>query len=195
MVFLTLEKFELCPAVGEIILVVPEAELAWIQAEVGRRRFQKLTHIVPGGDTRFQSVLKGLAGPPSFDLIAIHDGVRPLVRSEKIQQVIAMAAKTGAAILAVAPKDTIKAVQHRIVTTTLDRSQLCLAQTPQVFRKQLILAAYRNALEKGIHGTDDATLVELLGETVVLVEGDQQNIKITTQEDFLYAQFISGLVN
>lgn len=195
MVFMTLDKFEHCPAVGEIILVVPQDELTWIQSEAARRNLQKITHIVPGGDTRFQSVAKGLERVSAFDLIAIHDGVRPLVRSEKIYQVISMAAKTGAAILAVTPKDTIKSVNQRSVTATLDRNSLCQAQTPQVFRKNLILAAYRNAMENGFPGTDDATLVERLGETVVLVEGDYQNIKITTQEDLLYARFLSGLVN
>jgi 2-C-methyl-D-erythritol 4-phosphate cytidylyltransferase len=186
----TIYKFERCKPIDEIILVVPEEYMGFCsQAIVDKFSFKKVNKIVNGGRERQDSVYLGLkACPNSTNIVAIHDGVRPLISSEKISESIELCRKNKAVILAVSPKDTIKRVADGSVVTTLDRNKLCLVQTPQVFEYQLILDAHQKAKEDGFKGTDDSALVERLGRRVTILEGNYQNIKITTAEDLAIAE-------
>jgi 2-C-methyl-D-erythritol 4-phosphate cytidylyltransferase len=144
--------------------------------------------IVPGGSERQESVWEGLKVIPSdIEWVAIHDGARPLVSKELFISVVEKARLVGAAIAAVPARDTVKQAKNHssgsIIEQTLDRSTLWLAQTPQVFRRDIIIRAYEDAFSENFIGTDDASLVERLNHPVALVEGDPLNIKITSKED------------
>jgi 2-C-methyl-D-erythritol 4-phosphate cytidylyltransferase len=186
----TIEKFESCELIDEIILVVPEDYLSYCsQAIVDKFSFRKIKKIVCGGKERQDSVYLGLkACPGGTFIVAIHDGVRPFISSEKISESIELCRKNKAVILTVSPKETIKRVADGSVVTTLDRNKLCLVQTPQVFEYELILDAHQKAKEDGFLGTDDSALVERLGHQVTILEGDYQNIKITTAADLAVAE-------
>jgi len=144
--------------------------------------------IVPGGSERQESVWEGLKVIPSdIEWVAIHDGARPLVSKELFISVVEKARLVGAAIAAVPARDTVKQAKNHssgsIIEQTLDRSTVWLAQTPQVFRRDIIIRAYEDAFSENFIGTDDASLVERLNHPVALVEGDPLNIKITSKED------------
>lgn len=184
------QRFETCETIDQIVLVVPEDYLEYCsQAIVDPYDFKKVKKIVCGGRERQDSVYLGLkACPNSTTVVAIHDGVRPFVSPLKISESIRLCEEKKAVILAVPAKDTIKRVEGNSVVTTLDRKKLWLVQTPQVFEYSFILNAYEKAMEEGFVGTDDAMLVERLGEEVAVVEGEYQNIKITTAEDLVIAE-------
>lgn len=176
--------------VQTIIVIAPEDE------ERFRRRYQANlvfmnVELCLGGAERHDSVARALETlNPEAELVAIHDTARPCVTAELIDQVVAAAGKYGAAILAVPLVDTLKKVdaQHRI-TGTPSREGLWLAQTPQVFRKELLLTAYSQRTQVSSI-TDDAQLVEAQGHAVYVVPGSTTNIKITTQEDLYLAEAI-----
>jgi 2-C-methyl-D-erythritol 4-phosphate cytidylyltransferase len=184
------QRFETCETIDQIVLVVPEDYLEYCsQAIVDPYDFKKVKKIVCGGSERQDSVYLGLkACPNSTTVVAIHDGVRPFVSPQKISESIRLCEEKKAVILAVPAKDTIKRVEGNSVVTTLDRKKLWLVQTPQVFEYPFILNAYEKAIEEGFVGTDDAMLVERLGQEVAVVEGEYQNIKITTVEDLVMAE-------
>jgi 2-C-methyl-D-erythritol 4-phosphate cytidylyltransferase len=186
----TIEKFESCELIDEIILVVPEDYLSYCsQAIVDKFSFRKIKKIVCGGKERQDSVYLGLkACSGGTSIVAIHDGVRPFIPSDKISDSVRVCQTKRAVILAVAPKDTIKRVADGSVVTTLDRNKLCLVQTPQVFEYELILDAHQKAKEDGFLGTDDSALVERLGHQVTILEGDYRNIKITRAADLTVAK-------
>jgi 2-C-methyl-D-erythritol 4-phosphate cytidylyltransferase len=186
----TIEKFERCELIDEIILVVPEDYLGHCsQAIVDRYSFNKIKKVVAGGEERQNSVYKGLKACANNTLIvAIHDGVRPLISPEKISESIKLCLQKKAVILAVPVKDTIKRVENGSVITTLDRGKLWLVQTPQVFEYRLIADAYEKASKDDFVGTDDSVLVERLGHEVTVLEGEYENIKITTAEDLIIAE-------
>lgn len=188
----TVEKFEKCDLIDEIILVVPEDYLGYCsQAIVDKYSFNKIKRIICGGEERQDSVNKGLkACPDNTSIVAIHDGVRPFISSEKISESINLCEQKKAVILAVPAKDTIKRVEDGLAITTLDRKKLWLVQTPQVFEYKLILDAYEKAREDSFVGTDDSILVERLGYEVTVLKGEYQNIKITTAEDLIIAEKI-----
>jgi 2-C-methyl-D-erythritol 4-phosphate cytidylyltransferase len=188
----TVEKFENCELIDEIILVVPEDYMSFCSyniVDVGD--FKKVKRILSGGKERQDSVYKGLLTlPKDTDIVLIHDGVRPFISTEKIGKSIEMCKKEKAVILALPVNDTVKRVDEEYVVTTLDREKLWIAQTPQTFEYRLILEAYKKAIEDGFTGTDDSSLVERLGFKVKVLEGDFQNIKITTPEDLTFAKGI-----
>lgn len=176
--------------IEKIILVVKRGELARFARVIKSYHLKKVKTIIPGGKTRSQSVRNGLSAlDKQTDLVVIHDGVRPFVDRDSIVRVIKAASKFGAAILAVPAKVTIKEVDNLSlrVKKTLDRKKLWEVQTPQAFKRELILRAYRGF--KG-SATDDAALVERLRKPVKVVMGSYNNIKITTPEDLLFAKLI-----
>jgi 2-C-methyl-D-erythritol 4-phosphate cytidylyltransferase len=184
---------ETADSVGEVILVVPEADREFCLREiVTRHRFSKVNKIVAGGERRQDSVRQGLSaidGDP--DLVLVHDAVRPFLTREMITGVLEQAAKHGAAVVAIPMRDTVKQVgTDRLIECTVDRRSLWLAQTPQAFRLALLREAHRKAEQEGIHATDDAQLVERLGHRVALVEGSAENIKITRPEDLAIGEAI-----
>lgn len=191
----TLEIFESCPFVQEIILVVSSGEEDHCRHLIKQYGFSKIPRIIIGGEDRFHSVLNGLkAVSQQCEIVAVHDGARPLLlRSdlEKILKAVATDEAQEGAILAVPVKDTIKEIDHgKIVQGTLDRSKLWMAQTPQVFPKEILQTAYKKALEENFLGTDDASLVERCGMRIKIIPGNYENIKITTPEDLDLAEFI-----
>lgn len=146
---------------------------------------------VAGGDERQHSIYNALQQVGACELVIIHDAVRPFVTSEQIERCCRKASAEGAAIVGVPAKDTIKKIDEQLrIRETPDRRHLWQAQTPQVFAKDLIMRAYRKAMEEGYVGTDDASLVERLGEPVVMVEGERSNFKITYPLDLKLAKLL-----
>ena len=185
----TLRALEACPHIAEIVVVTRRDLIVPIGQLCRDCCFQKVSKVIPGGATRTESVLNGVreAGERP-ELIAIHDGARPLVSQALLEAVIARAAQCGAAAPAVPVKDTVKRARDGVVTATLDREELFAVQTPQVFQTDLIRTALERALEEGAALTDDCSAVERLGIGVALTEGDYRNLKITTPEDLAAAE-------
>ena len=186
----TLDKFETCPLIRSILLVVGQEDMDYCLKEIIEQyKFQKVSQIVPGGKRRQESVKNGIdALPKDADVVAIHDGVRPFVTKAMIEDTIHSAERVGAVVLAMPVKDTIKVSNpDGTVLKTLDRESLWQIQTPQTFRVSVIKEAYYRAAEDGFVGTDDASLVERLGVKVHILPGSYTNIKITTPEDLFLA--------
>jgi 2-C-methyl-D-erythritol 4-phosphate cytidylyltransferase len=188
----TLEAFERMEPVGAIVLVVGAGDVARCEELVRRHGLAKVTAVVSGGAERQESVRKGLhALPHGTEWAAVHDGVRPFVTAERAHACFREAQRTGAAVLAVPVKDTIKIVDPSgHIQSTPDRRSLWAIQTPQAFRLDLLLEAHERAAADKFLGTDDSMLVERLGVPVSVVESDYTNIKITTPEDMLWAETI-----
>jgi len=186
----TLRQFEECESIQEIIVVLPAEESAGFLSMVGKFGLRKLGKVVPGGSTRADSVKRGLMSirAATADIVAVHDGVRPLVSVEEIDRTVASARENGAAILVGPAIDTIKEVNGDSVVRTLNRKQLRRALTPQCFRYDLLKRAFENIDVNDPSITDESFLVEKLGESVSIVEGSPANIKITTKQDLLMAE-------
>jgi 2-C-methyl-D-erythritol 4-phosphate cytidylyltransferase len=189
-IFHTLKPFELCGNIHEVIVVLPAAEAAEFLAQAGKRGLRKLARVVPGGTTRADSVQRGLQAIRSAtaEIVAVHDGVRPFVTVEEIDNTIAAAQRDGAAILATPVTDTLKLVAGNAVVETLARGNLRQALTPQCFRYDLLRRAYEQVDVADPSLTDESVLVERLGHRVTIVEGSARNIKITTPRDLLLAE-------
>jgi 2-C-methyl-D-erythritol 4-phosphate cytidylyltransferase len=187
----TLVVFELDSCCTEIILVTNEAEVDMFKELIAMHQISKVQHIVRGGEERQHSVYNGLLKVESCsELVLVHDGARPFITVDKIHELVKEASQSGAAILAVPVKDTIKKVTNGKVDETVERSSLWAVQTPQAFRIQLLLDAYENASKMGLMGTDDASLIEQIDKPVKVVAGDYDNIKLTTPEDLIYGESI-----
>ena len=185
----TLRAFDDHEMIDTIIVVAREDQMPKISRVCSP--YQKVRIVVPGGASRQESVMNGLAAvPEGTDLVAVHDGARPLVRPEVISKAILKAAKFGAAAPAVPVKDTIKVSKNGGVDDTPDRKTLFAVQTPQVFDFALLLGALQNAKQKNLALTDDCSAVEALGMTVMLTDGDEENLKITTPLDLEIAELI-----
>ena len=180
------------------VAAVPEVDLVQpVVAASDRARLEglglgdiaKVATPVPGGLRRQDSVAAGLAAlPEEVELVAVHDAARCLVAVADVQRVLAAAREHGAALLAVPVRDTIKRVRAGEVLETQNRSECWAAQTPQVFRAELLRQALAKARADGVAGTDDAQLVERLGVPVKVVEGSPRNLKITLPEDLAAAE-------
>ncbi len=190
--FYTLRQFEICMLVDEVILVVAADDLAYAEQEIVERYDLKKVHkIISGGGERQDSVYAGLTAiADKPDLVIIHDGVRPFVSVDLIERGIGLGAEHGAVVAAVPLTSTIKRVKNGMVAETVDRSELWDIQTPQTFKYDLILSAYEQAHADGFKATDDAMMVERLGKSVSVLQGDKQNIKITTEEDLEFAKLL-----
>ena len=189
----TLHVFQSSPVVDEIFLVVPEGDIPEVRnAIVGRYNFFKVSLIVAGGVERQDSVRNALAHlREEHGIVLVHDGVRSFVSGELIRRVAAAAEADGAVAVGVQVKDSVKEVNSAgWVIKTVTREGLWLTQTPQAFRKPLILAAYERAAADGFCGTDDASLVERMGVPVRMIPGDYDNIKVTTPEDLTLGEAI-----
>lgn len=186
----TLRQFERCQEINEVITVLPAEDTAGFESLTKQFELKKAGRTVPGGATRAQSVRNGLNAIDEADIVAVHDGVRPFVTPEEIDQVVAAARENGAAVLMSPVADTIKRVQDGRIIETVSRAELRRALTPQVFRYALLKRAYETLDElesNGVEITDDSSLVERLGVEVVTVEGSAHNIKITNEEDLAVA--------
>ena len=186
----TIAVFEACPVVDEIFVIAPQDEMAKVQTEIIEKyQYKKVLKVVRGGRMRQQSVWNGLRAIKSdCSWVVVHDGVRPLITSELIEDGLKEARLTGAAIVAVPARDTVKRLPPGGKLQTLPREEIWLAQTPQIFEFSLLHRAYQKADQDQFTGTDDASLVERLGQPVSLIPGDYRNIKITSPEDLTIAE-------
>jgi 2-C-methyl-D-erythritol 4-phosphate cytidylyltransferase len=185
----TIEKFENCPAVDEIVLVLSREEMTGFYPVIAEFNLKKVTKIVPGGATRAASVHSGLLAidEGAAEIVAVHDGARPLVSVEEIASAIAKARETGAACLTAPVTDTIKEISDGKILRTIDRRNLRRALTPQCFRYEILKRAFADA-DLSEAATDECFLVEKLGFEIAVVEGSAKNIKITHPEDFILAE-------
>ncbi len=194
----TLAVFENLSEINEISVVAQPEALDYCQNKVITPfGFKKVLRLVPGGKERQDSVynaLKALHRHNDWDLILVHDGVRPFVTPEEVRRVIRAAWEHGAAILALPAQDTVKKVNRAgRIQKTLNRQDIWLAQTPQAFQAPIIWRAFVEAYGRDFYGTDEASLVEALGLTVMVEPGSPFNIKVTTPEDLVMAEAIYQL--
>ncbi len=187
----TVRKFLECALVDEIIVALRAEDIRWVGEMIERERPAKPIHLVEGGDSRQESVQNALnAVSPEMDLVAVHDAVRPFVDQSILKKVIEQAGETGAAIVGIVPVDTVKQVHLNKVRATLPRDKLILTQTPQVFRRELLVKAFDRASADGFVGTDESSLVERLEEVeIIVIPGSDRNIKITKPSDMELARF------
>ena len=186
---LALERY---PAIDSVVVVAALEWKPYIERDIIRRfEIRKVAAIVAGGEQRQDSVNAGLTAiSASCEYVAVHDAVRPFFSSELLDRVIAGCREADACIPAIASRDTVKQVRESFVVQTLPRETLRLAQTPQIFRRDFLLRAFQRASEKKLLGTDEASLVEAAGGRVAWVDGDEQNLKITTPLDLKFAELI-----
>ena len=190
----TLERFQVCGGVGEIIVAVQSSSRQQIEFLIHEFHLSKATKIVEGGRRRQDSVSNALKHiHPDAEIVIVHDAVRPFIQQKMILDSIEKAKAYSAAVVAVRVKDTVKVgnVDGRF-ERTLDRSALWLAQTPQTFARQVLLDAYEKAGRENTEATDDASLVEALNIFPAIVEGSFDNIKITTPDDLDLANVVAG---
>ncbi len=191
----TLRKFAAAPDVAEIYLALRMMEAEGVLARLQQENLPKPVHVVEGGEHRQDSVANALAAVEAEpdDIVLVHDAVRPFVDDEIIANVIAAVQKYGAAIAGIPAQDTIKQVERTadgaVITSTIPRERVVLAQTPQGFRFGLLKQAFTEAGADGFLGTDEASLVERARHEVAVVMGSPRNIKITTPADLALAEF------
>ena len=187
----TLYAFQDCPLVSEVVVVTREDLLEEVGRLCQQYHLNKVKKIIVGGAERIHSVRAGLNEvSPEIELVAIHDGARPLVTQKILKETVERASVTGAAVPAIPVIDTIKRVEDGFTVETVDRAQLRGMQTPQIFDSGMIRAALEKALEDGENLTDDCAAVERLGMKVALTEGSRENIKITTPFDLMLGESI-----
>jgi len=185
----TIRKFDGCPAITYVIVTAPRESADEVTELVNSAGFKKSVTVIEGGERRQDSVAMGLQHlQPGTDIVAVHDGVRPFVSIEDIENVVGQAAQSGAAILGVPIVDTVKQAEREFVESTLTREHLILAQTPQVFRMEILKQAFERAAIDEYYGTDESSLVERLGHPVAIVRGSERNIKITRPSDLTLAR-------
>ncbi len=194
----TLRKFAATPEVSEMYIALRKNEIdgfrRLLESE-GKEILQKKVQLVEGGEHRQDSVARALAAVSGAadDIVLVHDAVRPFVSEEIIQDVIRAAQKYGAAIAGLPAVDTIKQVERTsdgaLITATISRERVVMAQTPQGFRYDVLKKAFDDAASDGFMGTDEASLVERSGHEVAVVMGSPRNIKITTPADMELAEF------
>ncbi len=185
----TLERFEACPLVDEIILVLSLDGCSEFAKLNGHIEIKKLRSVATGGKTRAESVRNGLnkIDATKAKIVAVHDGARPLVTVDEITRTIEKAAETGAACLVADVSDTIKEIEGEKIKRTVDRRKLRRALTPQAFRYEILRKAFDDVdINEGI--TDECYLVEKMGVDITIVEGSSRNIKITQPEDLVLAE-------
>lgn len=186
----TLKVFEEHSMCTGIILVINEQEKEDFQKLLDEYHISKIKYLVSGGSERQFSVYNGLQAVDAGEFVLVHDGARPFISHQRIEDLLHKASESGAATLAVPVKDTIKRVKNGVVVETVERSTLWSVQTPQAFLLPLVIDAHLQANQENYLGTDDASLIERAGKPVSIVLGDYTNIKITTPEDLLIAKAI-----
>ena len=189
----TLERFEVCDAVNEIVIAVQQSSRHQIELLIREFHLTKVAKIIEGGRRRQDSVSNALSHvDPNAEFVIVHDAVRPFIQQKVILESIEKARMYAAAVVAVRVKDTVKIGTHEgRFERTLDRSVLWSAQTPQTFARQLLIDAYAHAERQHIDATDDASLVEHLNVQPAIVVGSFDNIKITTPDDLDFANILA----
>lgn len=189
--YYTIKKFLDCNKIDNIILVLPKDEIEFCKNEVLEKYSLKVDKIVEGGSERQESVYNGLMQCENTDIVLIHDGARPFVSDRIIEEGIEYAKKYGSAAPGVKPKDTIKVInEDSFSKETLKRDTLVAIQTPQVFNFNMIKECHEKINENEISVTDDTMVAEYFGNKVYIYEGEYNNIKITTPEDLIIAEYL-----
>ena len=197
----TVRRLAACSAITDIILATRADEVARLQDRLRQENLRQPIRVVKGGATRQESVAAALEHvDDDTELVAVHDAVRPFVTPEQVCRVIEEARRCGAAILGIPAMDTVKEVKRAslpedvaLITATIPRERIVLAQTPQVFRTKLLKEAFAKAFADQISASDEAGLVERLGHDVHVVHGSERNIKITQPADMELARFYLDL--
>jgi 2-C-methyl-D-erythritol 4-phosphate cytidylyltransferase len=197
LIIFTLRRLASCPAITDFFISTRAEDVMSLQDKVAKAALGRPARVVHGGDTRQQSVANALAQvDPSTEIVLVHDAVRPFVTREQIERVIAEARARGAAILGLPAIDTIKEVKRAslpadiaLISATIPRERIVLAQTPQAFSCALLRDAFRKAQKDDFTASDEAALVERFGHDVFVVVGSERNIKITRPSDMDLARF------
>ena len=197
LILFTLRRLAACAAITEFFISTRAEDIVSLQDTVAKAGLGRPARVVHGGDTRQQSVANALAQvDPTTEIVLVHDAVRPFVTLEQIERVIAEARTRGAAILGIPAIDTVKEVKRAslpqdvaLITSTIPRERIVLAQTPQAFQYELIRDAFRSGQKDGVTASDEAGLVERLGHDVYVVQGSDRNLKITRPADMELARF------
>lgn len=191
---ITLERFQSCPSIDSVILVVPAGDLEYCKKGIVEEyNLSKVEKIIPGGARRQDSVRLGIeASKGEYPIIIIHDGVRPFIDQAIIEEVVSEAHENRAVITGLPAKETVKEIdEHGMIIRTYKRELVWLVQTPQAFRYEDIIAAHKLALEEDWEeATDDSFLIEKTGIPVKIIRGSENNIKITTPYDLELARFL-----
>jgi 2-C-methyl-D-erythritol 4-phosphate cytidylyltransferase len=196
-VILSLRRIASCPLISNIVVATRAEEIERLDVRIRQEKFQQPIRVVKGGDSRQASVSEALRQVPAdTELVVVHDAVRPFVTVEQITRVIDEARRCKAAILGIPAMDTVKEVKRAslpedvaLITATVPRERVVLAQTPQVFETRLLKEAFAGAEEDGVSASDEAGLVERIGHEVHVVHGSERNIKITKPADMELARF------
>ena len=186
----TIERFYAFSEKIGIIVVLPEPLIEYWQSLCKKYNFNIPHNLIKGGETRFHSVKNGLKLIDNNCLVAVHDGVRPLVSNNTLERVFSGAEKNGNAIPVMPVNDSLRKISHKNISKPVNRKKYFLVQTPQCFRCETLLKAYEQKYQK--HFTDDASVVEALGEEINTVEGNEENIKLTRPFDLKIAGVLLG---
>jgi 2-C-methyl-D-erythritol 4-phosphate cytidylyltransferase len=197
LVIFTLRRLAACAAITDFILATRADELSFLEDRVSKARIGRPARVVHGGETRQQSVANALAQvAPETEIVMVHDAVRPFVTVEQLDRLIAEARERGAVILGIPAIDTVKEVKRERlpedvarITGTIPRERIVLAQTPQAFRYAILREAFARAEADGVTASDEASLVERMGQDVYVVLGSERNLKITRPADMDLARF------
>src|SRR6201997_2284258 len=195
-VVFTLRRLAASPLISRFLIATREDEIEPLNQRIAAERISRLIRVLPGGHTRQESVAKALAEvPQDAELVLVHDAVRPLVTREQVERVIEEARRCRAAILGIPAMDTVKEVKRAslpedgaLITATIPRERIVLAQTPQAFSTKLLKEAFARAQADGVNASDEAGLVERLGYDVHVVLGSERNMKITKPADMELAR-------
>ncbi len=197
LVIFTLRRLAACAAITDFILATRGEELTSLEDRVSKARLGRPARVVHGGDTRQQSVANALAQVvPETEIVLVHDAVRPFVTPAQIDRLIIEARTRGAAILGIPAIDTVKEVKRAslpedvaLITSTIPRERIVLAQTPQAFQYAILREAFARAAQDDVTASDEASLVERIGREVFVVLGSERNLKITRPSDMDLARF------
>lgn len=197
LIIFTLKRLAASPAITDFLVATRAEDVVSLQDKVARAGLGRPARVVHGGDTRQQSVANALAQvDPSTEIVLVHDAVRPFVTREQIERVIGEARARGAAILGIPAIDTVKEVKRAslpedvaLISATIPRERIVLAQTPQAFSYALLRDAFRKAQEDDVSASDEAAVVERFGHEVFVVLGSERNLKITRPSDMDLARF------
>src|ERR1700721_752171 len=200
LVIFTLRRLAACKAITDFFLSTRADDVVSLQAKLSQAAIGRPARVVHGGDTRQQSVANALAQvDPATEIVLVHDAVRPFVTAGQTARVIAEARTRGAAILGIPAIDTVKEVKRAslpqdvaLITSTIPRERIVLAQTPQAFQYELMRDAFRAGQKDGVTASDESGLVERFGHDVYVVQGSDRNLKITRPADMELARFYFG---
>ncbi len=197
LVIYTLRRLAACAAITDFFISTRADDIVFLQDKVGKSGLGRPARVIHGGDTRQQSVANAMAQvDPTTEIVLVHDAVRPFVTAEQVERVIAEARGRGAAILGIPAIDTVKEVKRAslpedvaLISATIPRERIVLAQTPQAFLYSVLRDAFKKAQQDDVTASDEAALVERMGHDVFVVLGSERNLKITRPADMDLARF------